>query len=249
MELNWSTFLLEIINFLVLVWILKHFLYRPVLDAIERRRAAVAEQTRAAGEQLERAEAMREEYEQRLAGLQQERERALAGLNGELEQLRSRRLEELDRETERRREAAQGREQRAQEEWARAVERQAMLQAGQFASRLLTLGAGPELESRLVAAAADGLRALDAEQREAIRSQCADASGAVAVVTAFHLPDPDRRSLQAALAELLGSERPVSWQENPELVAGVQISVGAWELQANLREELAGFLQFAHADD
>jgi len=41
LELSWSTFLLEIINFLVLVWILKHFLYKPVLDVIARRRSGI----------------------------------------------------------------------------------------------------------------------------------------------------------------------------------------------------------------
>jgi len=41
MELNWSTFLLEIINFLILVWILKHFFYKPILDVIAHRRADI----------------------------------------------------------------------------------------------------------------------------------------------------------------------------------------------------------------
>ena len=41
MELSWSTFALEIVNFLVLVWILKHFLYKPVMDVIARRRADI----------------------------------------------------------------------------------------------------------------------------------------------------------------------------------------------------------------
>ena len=40
MQIDWTTFALEIINFLVLVWILKRFLYRPVLDTLARRRAA-----------------------------------------------------------------------------------------------------------------------------------------------------------------------------------------------------------------
>ena len=42
MELNWTTLILEIVNFLILVWILKHFLYRPVLRVIEERRAGIA---------------------------------------------------------------------------------------------------------------------------------------------------------------------------------------------------------------
>ena len=53
MELSWSTFFLEIINFLVLVWILKRFLYKPVMDVIARRREGIEahrlEQRAAAG--------------------------------------------------------------------------------------------------------------------------------------------------------------------------------------------------------
>ena len=38
MALDWSTLALEAVNFLILVWLLQRFLYRPVLAAIDRRR-------------------------------------------------------------------------------------------------------------------------------------------------------------------------------------------------------------------
>ena len=41
MGLDWSTFLLELFNFLILIWILKRFLYAPVKAAIEARRERV----------------------------------------------------------------------------------------------------------------------------------------------------------------------------------------------------------------
>ena len=41
MEVDWTTFALEIINFLILVWILKRFFYHPVLDIIARRRICI----------------------------------------------------------------------------------------------------------------------------------------------------------------------------------------------------------------
>ena len=41
MQFDWTTFALEIVNFLVLVWILRRFLYRPVTDVIARRAAEV----------------------------------------------------------------------------------------------------------------------------------------------------------------------------------------------------------------
>ncbi|MEO0035300.1 MAG: synthase, partial [Pseudomonadota bacterium] len=38
MSLDWSSLALQTVNFLVLVWLLQRFLYRPVLAAIDRRR-------------------------------------------------------------------------------------------------------------------------------------------------------------------------------------------------------------------
>jgi F-type H+-transporting ATPase subunit b len=69
MELNWSTFVLEIINFLVLVWILQRLLYKPVLAVIARRRAGI-EKTLADAKHLQaEAERLKAQYESRLAGL------------------------------------------------------------------------------------------------------------------------------------------------------------------------------------
>jgi F-type H+-transporting ATPase subunit b len=49
MAAGWTTLVLQTVNFLVLAWLLQRFLYRPVLAAIDRRRAeTVATQTKAA---------------------------------------------------------------------------------------------------------------------------------------------------------------------------------------------------------
>ena len=74
MELNWSTFLLEIINFLVLVWILKHFLYKPILDVIARRRAGIEDRLAKAQQLHDEANTLKTEYENRLVDWEHERQ-------------------------------------------------------------------------------------------------------------------------------------------------------------------------------
>ena len=37
MDVDWITVSAQIVNFLILVWLLKRFLYRPVLNAMNRR--------------------------------------------------------------------------------------------------------------------------------------------------------------------------------------------------------------------
>ena len=77
MSFDWSTFLLEVLNFLVLVWLLQHFLYRPVLAVIERRRSESEKITDAAQALRAQAQALKTEYEVRMAHADEDRERAL----------------------------------------------------------------------------------------------------------------------------------------------------------------------------
>ena len=67
MQLDLTSFILELINFAVLVWILHRFLYRPVLAAIDRRRSAVEHTLSEAKAAREQAAAARSEVETRLA--------------------------------------------------------------------------------------------------------------------------------------------------------------------------------------
>ena len=42
MSIDWITVAAQVANFLVLVWLLKRFLYRPILDGIDAREAEIA---------------------------------------------------------------------------------------------------------------------------------------------------------------------------------------------------------------
>jgi len=42
MLIDWFTVGAQIVNFLILVWLLKHFLYKPILDAIDAREKKIA---------------------------------------------------------------------------------------------------------------------------------------------------------------------------------------------------------------
>jgi F-type H+-transporting ATPase subunit b len=43
MQFNWSTFAFQIVNFLILVFILHKVLYKPITNIIAKRRAAIEE--------------------------------------------------------------------------------------------------------------------------------------------------------------------------------------------------------------
>src|SRR5574343_2081822 len=95
MQFDWTTFVLEMLNFLVLVWILQRFLYKPVLSMLDARQQRIKDESARAAQLQNEAEALRKQYEQRLADWQQQQEEMRRQLEEELNQLRNNALESL----------------------------------------------------------------------------------------------------------------------------------------------------------
>jgi F-type H+-transporting ATPase subunit b len=248
LEINWSTFALEIVNFLVLVWILKRFLYRPILDVITRRRAAIDEQLAEAEQHHAEADALKDQYEHRLVDWELEREKATDNLRHELEQHRLEQLQiqkiELVQEEEKNRVSRLKQDQQA----TREIEQRALQQGAAFASRLLAEATGPELEGRLFKLLLEDLNAMSAEEISALGNEWSESPERIQVSSVYPLTDDQRQQLEQTLSRATGLSVPVFYEQDARLLAGLNITIGAWALQLNVRDELQGFTEFIHVE-
>ena len=248
MEFDWTTFTLEIINFLILVWILKRFLYRPILDVIAKRRASIEKMLADARRIETEAIEIKKQNEQHLAEWGEEKDSAQAKLLEELAAERARRMTALETEIAEERERRRVLDERRQRDFERTVEEKGIAQGAAFSAKLLARVAGSELEAQLYAVLLEDLRNMRAEDRLAVAEAASVPGMQIKVQSAFLLDEIKRAGLTRALAELAGKTLPVEYRENTELLAGFQVNVGPWVLHANLREELnffSGALRYA----
>ena len=242
MGLDWSTFVLELINFLILVWILKRFLYAPVKAAIEARRERIAAELAEADTRRAEAEQMRDELEARQQAWEQERAAARAALDQELAAERGRRLDALQAELQGQRDKAAILEERRAGDAERRAQEEALALAAHFGSKLLSRVAGPELEARLAAMVIAELPAISAANRQALTEGVADPAG-VRIQSAYPLADKQRGALQNVLGTVAGRDLTCRFSQEPELIAGLRISAGPLLIGANLRDELRFFAE------
>lgn len=238
MEFDWTSFALEVLNFLVLVWLLKRFFYRPVLSVIEARQAATAKTIASAEATRLEAEQLKSDYQTRLADVDKDRSAALAGLDRDIANERTRRLATIEMEVNAERERRQLLQAREQSERQTAMAHEALHSAARFASRFLERLAGPDLNAKLADLAIDELDALPAEKLDALR----DATASIRVVSAYALSEAQRTAFTQTLTRLAAGRAVLpEFSEDTLLKAGVCIMVGPWVLMANLRDELAFF--------
>jgi F-type H+-transporting ATPase subunit b len=240
-ELSWPTFLLEVINFLVLVWLLKRFLYKPVLEAIAQRKAAIDKTLSDAKDKEAGAQALVQQYQNRLADWENEKARLRAGVVEEISAQRAQMMTGLENSLKQEREKARVLEDRRLNELQGKAEAAGIAKGVRFTARLLARAAGPELEARLVTLAVEDLPLLSIEQIQALRLVSQQGGLQVKVTSAFPLSAPQRSMIVQKLKEVTQDSIAVEFNEESGLLAGLRISVGPWVLRANLEDELVFF--------
>lgn len=246
MEIDWFTFTLEIVNFLILVWILQRFLYKPILQTIALRKAAI-EKTLADAKALRtEAEDMERRYRDRLAVWEEEKTRLRAQAEGEVAAERARRMTTLQRSLAQEKEKHRAQEQRQWADQRRQLEQEALAQGAEFAARLLARLAAPELEKRLLRMLLEDLPQHADDIAKETRQVLANGEVAVNVTSAFPLPEDGRRELEQRLRAMIGANCSPTYSVDPRLQAGLRIGIGPWVLRANLQDELKFFSETSH---
>lgn len=243
MELDWTTFILEMINFLVLIWILNRFLYKPVMNVIAQRKAAIQKTQTDAEKMRTDAEALRGQYQNRLAEWERERETARAQLREEITAERNRSLDGLRAELNQEREKVAAVEQRRLKDFTQQAETTAIAHGGAFASRFLSRLGGAELERKIIDMTMQDLLRLPPDQVQAIRSAPASTARAMNILSAYPLDMTQRKAIGDACQTLVGRELTCEFLEDRNLIAGLRISVGSWVLRANVQDELSFFAE------
>lgn len=249
MEFDWTTFILEIINFLILIWILKRFLYQPVLDVIDRRRAGI-EKTLADAQRIEtEANRVKQLNEQQLAEWEEEKKAAKAQLMAELATIRDNKMAALEASVSE--EAGRRRvlDERRRYEFERMAEEKGIMLGAEFSTKLFSRLASTELEVKLFELLIDDLHQLSGEDKNAIKEAAVEAGVKILVQSVFPLNMEKQEALSTALTEIAGRRLVLEYSINPELISGFQIEIGPWVLHANLRDELKffrGAFQHAH---
>lgn len=239
MNFDWTTFLLEALNFFILLWILRRFLYRPVQEVIQARRQKIDAQLQAASATQAAADAARLACEARLAAWNQEQARARSALEQEISAERERLLEAVNQDVAEARARHQAKSEHERQAWQRISEQRAIELGGRFVRKLLERVASPALEDSLVAGLLADFSRWPVAEADLLKAALAD--DGLEIISAFPLPEARRAALTEAFAQLAGGPVQPVFREDASLLSGLLIQTGSRILAANLRDELRFF--------
>ena len=209
MLIDWFTVGAQALNFIVLVWLLKRFLYKPILHAVDAREKRIAKELADAGAKMAEAEKKRDEFEHKNAEFDSQRATLLGKATEEAAAERQRLLEEArktaDVQSAKRQETLHSEARNL----SQAIRRRTQQEVFAIARKALTDLASASLEERMAEMFIRRLTAMDGKAKAGLAEALRAASDPAVVRSAFDLSPEQRTAIQKAIDEhVLGRVPP-----------------------------------------
>lgn len=231
MLIDWFTVIAQIINFLILLFLLHRFLYQPILKTIDKRQDQMQVRWDAVAQAQAQADTAAAAHRQVQRELEDRREQILHVAKAEADEMRQREWQQA---------RAELAEKRQQWEAALANEQQSLLadlqaEFGQqviaIVRRVLCDIANADLEAQTVQAFQHKLQNLDDEQRREIAAAFAQTDQPVTVQTSYNLPESSQAALRQTLRDThLLNGQAIRFERSPALLFGIRLQTAAYDL-------------------
>jgi F-type H+-transporting ATPase subunit b len=234
MLIDWFTVGAQALNFLILVWLMKHFLYKPILHAIDEREKRVATELANADKKKVEAQKESDDFKHKNEEFDQQRAALLSKATAEVKAERQRLLDEA-------RNAADALSAKRQETLRndahnlhQAISRRTQKEVFAIARKVLKDLAATSLDERLVEVFIHRLRGMDGTMKAGIVGALKKASDPALVRSAFDLAAEQQAAIQNALNEISSAEIHIRFETVPDLISGIEVTTNgqkvAWSI-------------------
>jgi len=238
--IDWFTVTAQIINFLVLVYLLKRFLYKPIVKAMDEREERISGRLKEAEKREDEARQELERYQEKTKEIDDRRQVLLNQIKEDVEAERKALLGQA-------RDQVEG----VRANWHEALEREkdAFLQdlrerTGRhtyaIARRVLNDLADVNVEHQIIRVFVERLRSLDEEEKRALRKSVEQSKQGVRVISAFEIPQDMSDEIAHVLEAFMAVPVDLQFETSPDVICGIELNAHGRKIAWSLRDYLEG---------
>jgi F-type H+-transporting ATPase subunit b len=239
MLIDWFTVGAQALNFLILVWLMKRFLYKPILNAIDTREKLIAAELADAAAKKAEAQKDRDEFQHKKEEFDQQRAALMSKATDEAKAERQRLLDEARKAAD----ALSAKRQEALRSDAKnlnqAIARRTQEEVFAITRKALTDLATTSLEERMGEVFTRRLREMDGKAKETLGAALKTTREPAVVSSAFDLPPEERAKIQNAINETFSADVHLRFETAPDLVGGIELSANGQKVAWSIADYLA----------
>jgi F-type H+-transporting ATPase subunit b len=239
MLIDWFTVGAQALNFIILVWLLKRFLYKPILNAVDAREKRIATELADADAKKAEAQKERDEFQRKNEAFDQQRAALFCKATDEAKAERQRLLDDARKAAD----ALSAKRQEALRSDAamlgQAIRRRTQREVFAIARKALMDLATTSLEERMSEVFTRRLRTMDGRAKEGLGEALKRAARPALVRSALDLPEAQRGAIQNALNETFSADVHVRFETAPDLISGIEFTTDGQKIAWSIADYLA----------
>ncbi len=238
MKIDWFTVVAQVLNFLILVGLLRHFLYKPILKAIDEREKKIAAQLADAEAKKTEANKEQEEFKQKNEAFDKEKKALTDKAVAEAQEERKKLLEQARADAAALSAKMETVLKENEETLNHEIAQKTRNEVFAITRKALTDLASVSLEGQSVEAFVKRLNELSEEEKQKFVEAFQSNSNAVIVRSAFDLPEKQQAEIKDAVNKILKTTPSFQFKTTPELISGIELTSNGYKLAWSVSEYL-----------
>lgn len=238
MKIDWFTLIAQVVNFIVLMWLLKRYLYKPILNAIDERENKILSQLKDAEAKKAEASKERDDFEQKNREFDTQKEEMMQKLVSEINSERIKLMAEARRKADALKVKLEEALTEEQEHRRQEISKKAVEEVFAITRKTLADISSASLEEQAVRTFLERMETLPGEEKAQFFSTLKSRTGPIRVQSAFKLSTKQQKDIKKSVSGVLGKVPQLEFSIKPELIGGIELITNGYKLSWSISDYL-----------
>ncbi len=230
MQINWFTVIAQIINFLILVWLMKKYLYKPILQAVDEREKKIAAELADAKSKMAEAKSEQDEFKKKNDGFDHHKKKMMDQVAVDAEKERQKLIDAAKNEAAGVKHKLEEASKELQASLNDQLSQKTQEEVLSITKKALTELASTNLEEQTVHVFIRNIKAITEKGKKQFIDAFHSDSTPLSIKSAFDLPEKERKNIKMAIAELLGPDVKYAFETDPKMIGGIELVTTGYKL-------------------
>ncbi|MBF0498559.1 MAG: hypothetical protein HQM09_00365 [Candidatus Riflebacteria bacterium] len=236
MPFNWFTFIAQIVNFTILVWLLKRFLYKPILQIMEERQLKVMTELREAERKRVEADEERQKYVRLQLDFDRVRDEKLNLETKEAQERREKVIQEAVQEIQSMKAQWNKELEHEKEQLRKNIVTIARKEVFDLTRQVLMALSESSLEELICKVFLRRLQHLSLEENQIVSNLCNASTEKIYIRSSFDLSPEAQDQMRHCIENETKNSGRLLFQVVPELICGVELIIGSLKISWNISD-------------
>jgi len=236
--IDWFTVIAQIINFLVLVYLLKRFLYGPIIRAMDEREKKIALSLEGARKKKDEADLEAKDYRRKNRKFDEHREEMFSQIKEEVEVRRTNLINKARDQVDADRTKWYEAIQREKEAFLQDLRHRAGKHTCVISRQVLKEMANVDLENQILHVFIEKLRSLNDDELKTLKESIRQSPQKISVRSAFVVPEKMTGEIIEVLQNQAASHVDVRFEISPDLICGIELKFSGHRISWNVADYL-----------